>query len=76
MVPASTSAGGRSAGVAVRVAGRVAALEPGLVHPQAAELVAVREQSAVGDKTSCGDVGVKLGHLRPDAVGVDRFVPR
>jgi hypothetical protein len=36
----------------------------------------VREQSAVGDKTSCGDVGVKLGHLRPDAVGVDRFVPR
>ena len=64
----ATSAGGRSAGVAVGVARRVAALEAGLVHPQATENVVVREESAVGDKTSGGHVGVKFGHPCPDAV--------
>ena len=46
---ASTWAGGRSAGVAVRVAGRVTALESGLVDPAAAEVVAVGEERVVGD---------------------------
>ena len=41
--------GGRSAGVAVRVAGRVTALESGLVDPAAAEVVAVGEERVVGD---------------------------
>jgi hypothetical protein len=54
------------AGEAVRVAGRVAALEPGLVDPQAAEIVAVREESDIGDKTSGGHIGVELGHPCPD----------
>jgi len=46
------------------------------VDPQATEVVAVWEESAVGDKTSCGEVGVEFRHPRPDAVGVDRVVPR
>src|SRR5262249_9928448 len=65
-----------SAGVAVRVAGRVTALEPGLVDPQAMESVVVREKSDIRDKASGGDVGVKLGHPRPCAVRLDRVVPR
>ena len=52
----ATSAGGRSAGVAVGVARRVAALEAGLVHPQATENVVVREESDIRDKTSGGIV--------------------
>ena len=64
-----------SAGVAVRVAGRVTALEPGLVDPQAAEVVAVREEPGIGDKAARGDVGVELGHPCPDAVGVERRRP-
>ena len=43
-------AGGRSAGVAVRVAGRVTALQPGLMDPQATEIVAVREESTLGTR--------------------------
>ena len=39
---------GGSVGEAVRIAGRVTALQPGLVHPQAAEFVAVREEPGSG----------------------------
>ena len=46
---APTWAGERSAGVAVRVAGRVTALESDLVDAVAAEVVAVGEESVVGD---------------------------
>jgi hypothetical protein len=60
----------RSAGEAVRVAGRVAALEPGLVDAMAAEVVAVREESDIGDKTARGGVGVELCHPCPNAVGI------
>src|ERR1700726_4930448 len=49
---ASTQRHRQSAGEAVRVTGRVTALEPGLVDPAAAEVVAVREESDVGDKTA------------------------
>src|SRR6516225_9138048 len=73
---ASTSAGGRSAGVAVRVAGRVAALQPGLMHPQATEIVAMWEESGIRDQTTRGDIGVKLGHPCAGAVGVEHLVPR
>src|SRR5262249_47580753 len=65
-----------SVGEAVRVAGRVTALEPDLVHPQPPEVVAVREESGVGRQTACGDIGVELGHPCPDAVWVKDLVPR
>src|SRR6185312_3211070 len=71
----STPAGGRSAGVAVRVAGSVAALQPGLMHPQPTEIVAVWEESDIRDKTARGDIGVELGHPCADAVGVEHLVP-
>src|SRR5271155_2200234 len=66
----------QSAGEAVRVAGRVTALEPDLVDPAAAKFVAVREESDVGDKTARGEVGVKLRHPCSDAVGIKDLVPR
>jgi hypothetical protein len=59
---ASTQRHLQSAGEAIRVTGRVTALEPDLVDPAAAKVVAVREESDVGDKTAGGDVGVKLRH--------------
>ena len=46
------------------------------MDPQATENVVVREESDIGDETSGGHVGVKFGHPCPDAVGVDRVVPR
>jgi hypothetical protein len=45
-------AGGGSICVAVRVAGRVAGLQTGLLHAQAAEIVAEREESDIRDKTT------------------------
>src|SRR4051812_11385068 len=54
----------RSAGVAVRVAGRVTALQAGLVDPQTAEVVPVRKEACVGDHAARRDVGVQLDHPR------------
>ncbi|EUA10233.1 hypothetical protein I553_3839 [Mycobacterium xenopi 4042] len=54
---------------AVGVAGRITALQPRLVHPQPAELLAVREEAGVGHQTASGDVSVELGHPRADALG-------
>ena len=45
------------------------------MDPEAAEVVAVRKESVVGDQTARGDVGVKLGHPCPDPVGVEDLVP-
>ena len=43
---------------------------------QAAKVVAVREESGVGDQAARRDIGVQLGHPRPDAVGIEHLVPR
>jgi hypothetical protein len=56
-------------------AGRVAALRPGLMHPQAMEIVAVREEADIRDKTARGDIGVELGHPYADAVGAEHLFP-
>jgi hypothetical protein len=41
------------------------------VDAVAAEVVAAREESGIGDLTARGDVGVKLGHPCPDPVGIE-----
>jgi hypothetical protein len=40
------------------------------MDPQATEVVAVREESDIGDKTARGGVGVELCHPCPNAVGI------
>src|SRR5215216_4848142 len=64
-----------SAGVAVGVAGGVAGLQPGLVDPQPAEVVAVGEEPRVHGHPTRPRVGVQLGRPGPDAVGVEDVVP-
>src|SRR6266498_1694476 len=54
-------AGSWSARVAVGVAGGVAALQPGLVHPQPAEVLAVGEKPRVRSKPTAVQLGVQLG---------------
>src|ERR1019366_9488763 len=45
-----------------RVRGSVATLQPDLVHPQAPELVAAREEPLVdGQPAACGRIGLDLG---------------
>src|SRR6266487_3211407 len=63
-------------GIAVRVAGGVPALQPGLVNPQAAEVVPVREEPRVDDEPAPVRVGVELGRPGPDPAGVEDEVPR
>ncbi len=62
-------------GVAVRVAGCIAALEPDLVHPAAAEYVAFEEEPLV-EADAAAIANVKLRHPRADAIGVELIVPR
>ena len=59
----------RSVGEAVGITRRVTALQPGLVHPQAAEFVAVREEPGVGNQPARVNVGIELGQPCADAVG-------
>src|SRR6185369_13684629 len=59
---------------AVRVAGRVAALQPGLMHPQPAEVVAVRKERRVGNQPAVGCI--ELGHPGADTVGIELVIPR
>ncbi len=47
------------------------ALQPGLMHPQATEIVAMREESDIGDKTARRDVGVEFSHPCADAVAME-----
>jgi hypothetical protein len=46
----------------MRVAGRVTAVEPGLMDPQTTEIVAVREGSDIRDKAARRDIGVNFCH--------------
>src|SRR5258707_4584829 len=62
-------------GVAVRVAGCIAALEPDLVHPAAAEYVAFEEEPLV-EADAAAIANVKLRHPRADAIAVELIVPR
>src|SRR4051794_40012196 len=61
--------------VTVRVGRGVAALQSDLVHAQATELLAVREESLVDAEPAVG-VGVELGHPGAHAVRVELVVPR
>src|SRR4029450_13902572 len=63
-----------SAGVAVGVAGGFAALEAGLVHPQPAEVVAVREEPGVGGQPALRPGG-QLAPPGPDPARVEDVVP-
>src|ERR1700691_725981 len=60
--------------IAVGVRRSVATLQPDLVHPQAAELLAVREKVLV-DAQPAVKIRVELGHPRADTVGVELVVP-
>ena len=44
------------------------------MDPEAAEVVAVREEPGIGDQTARGDVGIELGHPCPDALGIEDFI--
>ena len=63
--------------VAVGIRGRVAALQPDLVHPQAPELRAAREELLVEAQPAArGRIGVDLGQPAAHAVRVELVVPR
>src|SRR5258705_4658002 len=62
-------------GVAVRVAGCIAALEPDLVHTAAAEYVAFEEEPLV-EADAAALANVELRHPRADAIWVELIVPR
>jgi hypothetical protein len=64
-----------SSAVTVRIRRSVAALQSDLVHTQATELFAMREEALVDAQPAVG-VGVELGHPGPDAVRVELVVPR
>ena len=49
--------------------------EPGLVHLQPAEVIAVGEEARVGGDPAVVGVGVQLGHPRPHPVGIEDRVP-
>src|SRR6266508_249653 len=68
-------AGAWSARVAVGVAGGVAALQPGLAHPQPAEVLPAGEEARVRGDAAGVQVGVELGRPGADAVGVEDVVP-
>src|SRR4029077_13699051 len=60
--------------IAVGIRRSVAPLQPDLVHPQASELLAVREKVLVDAQPAVG-IRVELGHPRADTVGVELVVP-
>src|SRR5690348_373351 len=63
-------------GVAVRVAGGVPTLQPGLVDPQAAEVLPIREEPRAHGESATVQIGVELGRPGPDPVRVEDEVPR
>src|SRR6185437_1263975 len=69
--PRATSSGR----VAIRVAGRVAAFQPDLVHPATTEDVAFQEEPFV-EADPAGRADVQLGHPGTHPVGVKLLVPR
>src|SRR5690606_15186884 len=66
---------GPRSGEAVGVGGGVAALQPGLVHPQPAEVVPVGEEPGVQGEAAAVGAGVQLGLPGADAVRVELVVP-
>src|SRR6266699_3477434 len=60
---------------AVGVARGVAALEAGLVHAQAAEVVAVREEARVSGHAAGVDVRIDSSHPGTHPLGVEDLVP-
>jgi hypothetical protein len=60
---------------AVRVARRVPGLEAGLVYPQPAEVVAVREEALVEAHAAGLGVRVDAGHPGAHPVGVEDLIP-
>src|SRR3954469_18644377 len=65
-----------SSAIAVGVAGRVAALQAGLVRTQAAPVVPVREEPLVGGHPAARRVGIDLRHPGTHARREELVVPR
>ena len=64
-----------SACEAVRVAGGVTALQPGLVDAQPAKSTPLAKETRVGGNAAAIQACVELGHPRANAIGVEDEVP-